>query len=102
MRTDPCSCFPLRPQVGKVKTVIQAAQGFDASLQKLIFAGKILSDGQTLEEVKVGEGAFLVCMVSKVRVRGPPPRSLVLRLAARRFAPLTPPCALYCHSPTLA
>ena len=67
-RAYPRFRFPSRWQVGQVKTIIQTAQGFDASLQKLIFAGKILSDGQTLEEAKVGEGAFLVCMVSKVRL----------------------------------
>jgi UV excision repair protein RAD23 len=33
--------------------------------QKLIFAGKILQDEQTLDEAKVKEGGFLVLMIKK-------------------------------------
>ena len=33
--------------------------------QKLIHAGKVLKDTQTVGELNIGEGEFIVCMVSK-------------------------------------
>ena len=41
---------------------------FPAAQLKLIHSGKILKDDSTLEECKIKEDDFLVCMVTKVRI----------------------------------
>ncbi|KAJ3239401.1 hypothetical protein HDU81_006079 [Chytriomyces hyalinus] len=51
--------------VAQVKGKIAEAQGFAAENQKLIFAGKILSDDATIEGSKISEKDFIVCMVTK-------------------------------------
>lgn len=51
--------------VGRVKELIQEAQGLEASLQKLIYSGKILVDDRTIESYAIKEKDFIVCMVSK-------------------------------------
>lgn len=71
-------------QVADVKQAIAASQGFEVSLQKLIFSGKIMEDAKSLTEYGVAENHFLVCMVSKVRVI-----ALVHRLATA-WLPLAP------------
>lgn len=40
---------------------------FPAAQLKLIHSGKILKDESTLEEYKIKENEFLVCMVTKVK-----------------------------------
>lgn len=40
---------------------------FPAAQLKLIHSGQILKDDSTLEEYKIKEDEFLVCMVTKVR-----------------------------------
>lgn len=55
-------------QVLEVKRVIEATNAeFPAAQLKLIHSGKILKDEHTLEEYKIKEDEFLVCMVTKVR-----------------------------------
>jgi hypothetical protein len=49
-----------------VKEKVKAAQGFEPETQKLIYAGKILKDDQTVSAAGVKENDFLVCMISKV------------------------------------
>lgn len=51
--------------VGQVKELIHEAQGFEISLQKLIYSGKILVDDRTIESYAIKEKDFIVCMVSK-------------------------------------
>ncbi|WVR08602.1 UV excision repair protein Rad23 [Kwoniella sp. DSM 27419] len=51
--------------VGDVKKKIQETQSFPAENQKLIFSGKILSDGATVGSLNIKEKDFLVVMVSK-------------------------------------
>lgn len=53
-----------------MKKVIESNQGenvYPASQQMIIYQGKVLKDGTTLEENKVAESSFVVVMLSKVR-----------------------------------
>lgn len=55
-------------QVREVKGVIEQQNAeFPAAQLKLIHSGQILKDDSTLEEYKIKEDEFLVCMVTKVR-----------------------------------
>jgi UV excision repair protein RAD23 len=52
--------------VAAVKQAIHQTHNLgEPDTQKLIFAGKILQDEQTLDEAKVKEGGFLVLMIKK-------------------------------------
>lgn len=52
--------------VGKLKEKIQAERAeLVADRQKLIHAGKVLKDEQTVTELGLSESDFLVCMVTK-------------------------------------
>lgn len=54
-----------------MKRTIETTQGADvypAALQMLIHQGKVLKDGTTLDENKIVENAFVVIMLSKVKV----------------------------------
>lgn len=64
----------LSDTVGRVKQILDATQKVgDPSLQKLVHAGKILSDDQTLEAAGVKEtDDFLVLMVSKPKATAAP------------------------------
>ncbi|KAL1917425.1 uncharacterized protein VTP21DRAFT_3818 [Calcarisporiella thermophila] len=54
-------------KVGDLKRKIEENHGHSASLQKLIFSGKVLNDDQTVSDCKLSEKDFLVLMVSKPR-----------------------------------
>lgn len=45
---------------------VQGADVYPAGQQMLIYQGKVLADGSTLEENKVAENSFIVVMLSKV------------------------------------
>ncbi|KAI4134592.1 MAG: hypothetical protein LQ347_001385 [Umbilicaria vellea] len=51
--------------IGEVKEKISKEKGWEASQQKLIYSGKILQDGHTVESYHIEEKGFIVCMVSK-------------------------------------
>ncbi|ORY17905.1 XPC-binding domain-domain-containing protein [Clohesyomyces aquaticus] len=51
--------------IGEIKAKIQADKGWDVAQQKLIYSGKILQDGNTVESYSIEEKGFIVCMVSK-------------------------------------
>ncbi|KAJ9495765.1 UV excision repair protein rad23 [Exophiala xenobiotica] len=51
--------------IGQVKEKVAAEKGWEASAQKLIYAGKVLADANTVESYKIEEKGFIVCMVSK-------------------------------------
>ncbi|XAR55826.1 hypothetical protein NMG60_11036036 [Bertholletia excelsa] len=56
--------------VADVKKNIETVQGVDvypASQQMLIYQGKVLKDGTTLEENKVAESSFVVVMLAKTK-----------------------------------
>ncbi|KAJ3759983.1 hypothetical protein EV360DRAFT_40808 [Lentinula raphanica] len=52
--------------IGAIKAKIEQYHGFQASSQKVIYAGKILTDDKTLESCGFKEKDFLVVMVTKV------------------------------------
>ncbi|TFK75254.1 UV excision repair protein Rad23 [Pluteus cervinus] len=51
--------------VGALKLKIQETQGHSAHTQKIIYAGKILTDDKTVESCGIKEKDFLVLMVAK-------------------------------------
>ena len=58
--------------VRALKEAIQAAKGeagFAADAQKIVASGKILKDGDTLAASEVKDQSFVVCMVTKPKVR---------------------------------
>ncbi|CAN8097017.1 unnamed protein product [Discula destructiva] len=57
--------------VSAVKEKINAEKGWDAKLLKLIHAGKILKDEDTVETYKIEEKGFVVCVVNKPKVEKP-------------------------------
>jgi UV excision repair protein RAD23 len=50
-----------------VKKKIEAAEKHEPAWQKLIFAGKILTDEAKVGDYNINENDFLVLMVRKVR-----------------------------------
>ena len=54
-------------QVADLKAQIEREKNMGGTI-KLIHAGKVLVDTQTIEEAGVKEGGFLVCMVTKAKV----------------------------------
>jgi UV excision repair protein RAD23 len=54
-----------------LKSAIHSAKGeaFEPSLLKVVHAGKILKDDDVLGTAGVKDGGFVVCMVSKPKVR---------------------------------
>lgn len=82
--------LPPHLQVRALKEKIEAEKGSDAfpvAGQKLIYAGKILSDDVPICEYRIDEKNFVVVMVTKVRT--PPPPLPLPHL--RPVYPLTPP-----------
>ncbi|KAI9741842.1 MAG: hypothetical protein M1834_000230 [Cirrosporium novae-zelandiae] len=51
--------------IAEVKEKIQKEKGWDATLQKLIYSGKVLKDAQTIGSYNIEEKGFVVCMVGK-------------------------------------
>ncbi|TVY30086.1 UV excision repair protein [Lachnellula hyalina] len=51
--------------ISSVKEKISQEKGWDAPQQKLIYSGKILQDDKTVEDYKIEEKGFIVCMISK-------------------------------------
>ncbi|KAI9657068.1 MAG: hypothetical protein M1821_003234 [Bathelium mastoideum] len=51
--------------IANVKNKIASEKGWESSQQKLIYSGKILQDGNTVESYNIEEKGFIVCMVSK-------------------------------------
>lgn len=54
-----------------MKKTIETAQGSDiypAAQQMLIYQGKVLKDGSTLEENNVAENSYVVIMLTKVKL----------------------------------
>ncbi|KIW97364.1 UV excision repair protein Rad23 [Cladophialophora bantiana CBS 173.52] len=66
--------------IAQVKEKIAAEKGWESSQQKLIYAGKVLADANTVESYKIEEKGFIVCMISKPKA---PP-------AAKSGSPSTP------------
>ncbi|KIX96792.1 uncharacterized protein Z520_07512 [Fonsecaea multimorphosa CBS 102226] len=60
--------------IAQVKEKIAAEKGWESSQQKLIYAGKVLADANTVESYKIEEKGFIVCMISKPKTT-PAPKS---------------------------
>lgn len=76
--------------VGTLKTKIEAAHGYPASTQKVIYSGKILSDDKTIESCGVKEKDFFVLMVAKPKSTTIPTKPQVpLASTATEAAPAT-------------
>lgn len=54
------------------KRIAQVKSEFPAELQKLIYSGKILADGQAIKEYNIKPGEFVVVMVAKAKPANPP------------------------------
>ena len=54
-------------KIAEIKQKVQEAKNVEASTQKLIVRGKQTEDAQTLEDLGLKEGDFMVLMVSKVK-----------------------------------
>ena len=72
--------------------MIEQSQGFPAASQKLIHAGKVLKDNETLESYQIKENDFMVCMVTKAKKAKPaaaatPPAAAVAPPAAAAAPP---------------
>ena len=53
-------------QVAQLKTILQGEKSdLLADRQKLIHAGKILKDDQTIGQLEISESDFIVCMITK-------------------------------------
>ncbi|TDL25989.1 UV excision repair protein Rad23 [Rickenella mellea] len=61
--------------IGDLKTKILESQGHTVESQKLIYAGKVLSDDKTVESCKIKEKDFVVLMVSKAKPAAAPAAS---------------------------
>lgn len=57
--------------VSTVKQMLFESDGLPVVLQKIIYAGKILSDDQTIESIGVKENEFMVVLISKVKQEKP-------------------------------
>ena len=81
-----------RLQIGSLKSRLETEHNMGAAtLQKLIFQGRVLSDDSTVEQLNFGEKDFIVFMLSRVRAVGTG-RSPMLTLRERPPPPpLLPP-----------
>lgn len=93
---------PPPPQVRALKEKIEAEKGSDAfpvAGQKLIYAGKILSDDVPIREYRIDEKNFVVVMVTKVRhTPHTPPLEIPPHPSKRDPSKLPPPLS---HTPSL-
>ncbi|KAJ2121886.1 UV excision repair protein rad23 [Coemansia sp. RSA 720] len=77
-----------------VKEKVEKSQGFPATTQKLIFSGKILSDDQTIEGIKIKESDFIVVMTTKPKaVAKPKPEAATPATSAQPQAQVAAPAA---------
>lgn len=82
-------------KVGDVKVKIQEARSdLAADRQKLIHAGKVLKDEQTISELGISESDFIVCMITK-----PVPVPAVTTPVAAP-TPVVPPAVVPAPAPT--
>ncbi|KAK5076520.1 UV excision repair protein rad23 [Lithohypha guttulata] len=77
----------------QVKEKIATEKGWEASSQKLIYSGKILTDTNTVESYKIEEKGFIVCMISKPKAAPaakPAPPATPQAAASTPAQPATP------------
>ncbi|GLB37130.1 putative UV excision repair protein Rad23 [Lyophyllum shimeji] len=91
--------------IATLKEKIKESQNHDVASQKIIYAGKILSDDKTVESCGIKEKDFLVLMVSKPKptpAAAAPSTSTVAPAAAPAAAPAPAPAAPAAPSPAPA
>ncbi|OCT50566.1 UV excision repair protein rhp23 [Cladophialophora carrionii] len=95
--------------IGQVKEKVAAEKGWEAASQKLIYAGKVLADANTVESYKIEEKGFIVCMVSKPKAAPaakaggpstPAPPSTNLATPAAPAAPASQPATAPSNQPS--
>jgi len=81
--------------VAALKKKIESDKGdaFPVEGQKLIYAGKILVDENTIESYKIEESNFVVVMVSKPKAKPATPKPAAASEPAASSAPAAPPAA---------
>ncbi|OBZ70858.1 UV excision repair protein rhp23 [Grifola frondosa] len=88
--------------VGDLKLKIQESQGHTPESQKLIYSGKVLPDGKTVESCEIKEKDFLVLMVSKPKAAPATPAASSSTSTAVPAAPVSPPTTETTPAPTSA
>jgi UV excision repair protein RAD23 len=53
--------------IAELKAKVEKEKGWEPSVQKLIYSGKILQDDKTIESYNIQEKGFVVCMTQKPR-----------------------------------
>ncbi|KAJ1735984.1 UV excision repair protein rad23 [Coemansia biformis] len=81
----------LADTIGAVKEKIESSQGFPAATQKLIYSGKILTDGQTIEGIGIKESEFMVVMTAKPKPGAAKPKAAEAAVAATPAPTAQPP-----------
>ncbi|KAF8070204.1 hypothetical protein FPV67DRAFT_1623778 [Lyophyllum atratum] len=87
--------------IATLKEKIQESQKHDVASQKIIYAGKILSDDKTVESCGIKEKDFLVLMVSKPKPT-PAPAAASSSTPAPAVAPAVVPAAVPAVPPPAA
>jgi len=59
--------------ISALKEKIKEEKGWEPSLQKLIYSGKILKDDETVGSYNIEEKGYVVCMVNKPKAEKPAP-----------------------------
>ncbi|KAL1880617.1 UV excision repair protein rad23 [Diaporthe australafricana] len=80
--------------ISSVKQKISEEKGWEPKLQKLIHAGKILKDEDTVESYKIEEKGFVVCVVNKPKAEPKPAAA-----ASSSNVPSTPAPAAQASTP---
>ena len=55
--------------IAEVKKLIESSKNYEAEQLKLLHSGVVLEDEKTLEDYKIEEGASIIMMISKVKVK---------------------------------
>ncbi|KAK7728730.1 UV excision repair protein rad23 [Cytospora paraplurivora] len=82
--------------ISTVKQKISDEKGWEPKLQKLIHAGKILKDEDTVESYKIEEKGFVVCVVNKPKAE---PKAAAPAASSSSAAPATPAPAASSSTP---
>lgn len=77
--------------IAELKAKVEKEKGWEPSIQKLIYSGKILQDDKTLESYNIQEKGFVVCMTNKPRPAAAAASSASSASTATPSTPAQPP-----------